>query len=242
MAKLTKAQNNVHLQAVELLKKEELSEDDIEFVYRNWHEGADHNNSLAGAFFTPFDLALDFALDVGTGRIIDLCAGIGILTYAVQYRNYYDRNNLELVCVERNPAYVEIGKKLIPNAQWICADVFDLKELELKHFDVAISNPPFGNITRSKNSPHYSGKDFEYHVIDIASGIADFGVFILPQSSAGFNYSGKQYYDRHKEGKAVKFQEQMKLYFEAGCGVDTSIFKDEWKGVSPICEIVCVEF
>ncbi len=27
-----------------------------------------------------------------------------------------------------------------------------------------------------------------------------------------------------------------------GCGVDTAYYRDEWKGVSPLCEIVCVEF
>ena len=156
--------------------------------------------------------------------------------------NLYDRHEFEFVCVERNPDYVEIGKKLVPEATWICADVFDVLDMNLGKFDTAISNPPFGNIKRENNSPRYSGKDFEYHVIDIASSLADFGVFIVPQGSAGFNYSGRPYYERQKEGKAVKFQELTGLYFEAGCGVDTSIFKNEWKGVSPICEIVCVEF
>lgn len=242
MAKLTKEQNKKHLAAIELLKKEILSEDDIEFVYKNWHEGADHNNSLSGAFFTPFDMAMDFAFDVGGPKIIDLCAGIGMLSYAVMMRNWYDRNDFEFVCVERNPDYVEVGKKLMPQATWICADVFDILDMNLGYFNTAISNPPFGNISRSKNSPRYSGKDFEFHVIDIASHIADFGTFIVPQGSAGFNYSGRQFYERQKEGKAVKFQEQTGLYFEAGCGVDTSVYKNEWKGVSPICEIVCVEF
>lgn len=242
MAKLTKAQNKEHLKAIEILKKGVLSEDDIEFVYRNWHEGADHNNSLSGAFFTPFDMALDFALDVNGPRIIDLCAGIGMLSYAVMMRNWYDRDDFEFVCVERNPDYVEVGKKLMPQATWICADVFDVLDMELGHFNTTISNPPFGNISRSENSPRYSGKDFEFHVIDIASHLANAGTFIVPQGSAGFNYSGKQFYERQKEGRAVRFQEQTGLYFEAGCGVDTSVYKNEWKGVSPICEIVCVEF
>lgn len=242
MAKLTKLENRNHLKAVEILEKENLTEDDVSFVYNNWHEGAESNNSLNGAFFTPLDLAFDFALDVGGNKIIDLCAGIGALTYAYKMRNWYERHNLELVCVEKNPSYIEVGKRLIPEAKWICADVFDLLDMDLGHFDTAISNPPFGNIQRSKNSPRYSGKDFEFHVIDIASNLADFGVFIVPQASAGFNYSGKPYYDRHKEGKAFKFQQETGLYFESGCGVDTSVYKTEWKGVSPICEIVCVEF
>lgn len=243
MAKLTKKQSNLHNQALVLLSKENLSLEDKDFIFENWNEGANHINGEAGAFFTPLNLAFDFAIDVSKeGRIIDLCAGIGILSYAVLGRNWHDKENLEIVCIESNPDYVEVGKKLVPEATWICADVMDVLDMNLGHFDNAISNPPFGNISRSKDAPRYQGKDFEYHVIDIASKLADFGTFILPQMSAGFNYSGRPYYERQKEGKAVKFQNLTGLYFEAGCGVDTNIYLDQWKGVSPMCEIVCVEF
>lgn len=244
MAKLTKKQFKNHDEAIALLEKENLTYEDKEFIFTHWNEGANHVNSKAGAFFTPLDLAWDFELDVGGNRIIDLCAGIGILSYVSIVRNELSHNKrpLEVICVEKNPDYVEIGKKLVPEATWICADVLDILDMNLGHFDTAISNPPFGNIQRTKNSPRYSGKDFEFHVIDIASHIADFGIFIVPQMSAGFNYSGRHFYERQKSGKAFDFQKKMGLYFEAGCGVDTSIYKDEWKGVSPICEIVCVDF
>lgn len=242
MAKLTKIQQKLHDQSLEILKKDILSEDDKEFVFTNWNEGANHSNGKAGAFFTPLDLAFDFAFDVGGNRVVDLCAGIGMLSYAFLGRNRYEKEKLEIVCVEVNPDYVEVGKKLVPEATWICADVFDVLDMGLGRFDTAISNPPFGNISRKQNSPSYKGKDFEFHVIDIASHLADFGVFIVPQNSAGFNYSGKTYYERQKDGKAVKFQNDTGLRFEAGCGVDTAIYKNEWKGVSPICEIVCVDF
>lgn len=121
MAKLTKSELKAHAQAVEILAKDKLTEDEKEFVYRNWHEGANHVNSAAGAFFTPFDMA-------------------------------------------------------------------------------------------------------------------------FPQMSAGFNYSGRRDYERQTEGKAVKFQELTGLHFDAGCGVDTAYYREEWKGVSPLCEIVCVDF
>lgn len=242
MAKLTKSELKNHNLAIELLNKEKLTDDDKEFVFNNWNEGAHHTNGAAGAFFTPLDLAFDFAIDVGTGRILDLCAGIGMLSYATLHRNWFDRLNLELVCVEINPDYVEVGKKLVPEATWICADALDVLDIGLGHFDGVISNPPFGNITRSKNGPRYIGKDFEFHIIDIASKMADYGVFILPQNSAGFNYSGKPFYERQKESKAFNFQQLTGLHFEAGCGVDTEIYRKSWKGVSPLCEIVCVEF
>lgn len=242
MAKLTRAQAQAHAQAVAILQQERLSEDDKEFVYRNWNEGANHVNGAAGAFFTPFDMAFDFALDASGGRIIDLCAGIGMLSYAIWQRSRFNDSRPQIICVERNADYLDVGKKLLPEAEWIHADVFDVLDMGLGHFDSAISNPPFGNIKRSKNSPRYSGKDFEFHVIDIASHLADYGTFIVPQMSAGFNYSGRQSYERQTSGKAVKFQEQTGLHFDAGCGVDTAYFIDQWKAVSPMCEIVCVDF
>ncbi|GHC61431.1 methyltransferase [Limoniibacter endophyticus] len=242
MAKLTKAQAKAHAQACDLLTKDVLTEDDKEFVYRNWNEGANHVNGEAGAFFTPFDMAFDFAIDAGGGRIIDLCAGIGMLSYAVWQRSRFYDSRPQITCVERNPDYIEVGKKLLPEATWIQADVLDVLNMGLGRFDSAISNPPFGNIRREKNSPRYTGEDFEFHVIDIAAHLADYGCFIVPQMSAGFNYSGRKNYERQKDGKAVKFQELTGLHFESGCGIDTSFYINDWKGVSPMCEIVCVEF
>lgn len=242
MAKLTRAQAKSHQQAVDVLAKDVLTEDDKEIVYRNWNEGANHVNGEAGAFFTPFDMAFDFAIDAGGGRVIDLCAGIGMLSYAIWQRSrFYDRRP-QITCIERNADYFEVGKRLLPEATWIHADVLDVLDMDLGHFDSAISNPPFGNIRREKNAPRYAGKDFEFHVIDIASHLADFGTFIVPQMSAGFNYSGRQNYERQKDGKAVAFQKLTGLHFDAGCGIDTSLFLDQWKGVSPMCEIVCVDF
>jgi hypothetical protein len=242
MAKLTKPELRAHNQALDILTKPTLTEEDKEFVYRNWHEGATHINSAAGAFFTPFDMAFDFAIDAGGGRVIDLCAGIGMLSYAIWQRSRFKAGGPKITCIERNPDYLAVGQKLLPEAEWICADVFDVLEMGLGHFDSAISNPPFGNIRRDRNSPRYTGKDFEFHVIDIAAHLADYGAFIVPQGSAGFNYSGRQNYERQKEGRAVKFQKLTGLHFDSGCGVDTSFYLDAWKGVSPMCEIVCVDF
>lgn len=45
----------------------------------------------------------------------------------------------DITCVELNPHYVEVGKKVVPEATWICADVLDpfLPDL-LGQFDFAI--------------------------------------------------------------------------------------------------------
>lgn len=242
MAKLTKAQRKAHAEAEAILTKDRLSDDEREFVFQNWHEGASFMNGSAGAFFTPFDLASDFSLDAGSGRIIDLCAGIGILSYFVSQRCPYGSEPAELTCIEINPRYCEVGRKLLPQARWINADVFDWKALDLGRFDCAIANPPFGRVRRSANGPRYRGPDFEFHVIDIASELADRGAFIVPQGSASFQYSGRSYFDRRKIGKGVDFEKATGLVMDGGVGIDTALFRDDWKDTSIVCEIVCIDF
>lgn len=242
MAKLTKAQRKAHAEAEAILTKDRLTEDEREFVFRNWHEGAEFINGAAGAFFTPYDLAGDFALDGAGGRVIDLCAGIGILSYFIGERAKYGSRPADLTCIELNPKYCEVGRKLLPDARWINADVFDWRELDLGRYDIAIGNPPFGRVRRSANGPRYRGADFEFHIIDIAAELADYGAFIVPQQSASFQYSGRHCYERRTSGKGVEFQNATGLEMEIGVGVDTSIFKDAWKDTSIITEIVCFDF
>ncbi|KZK92516.1 MULTISPECIES: methyltransferase [unclassified Pseudovibrio] len=243
MAKLTKAEAKRHAQAVELLNKDVLTENDKDFVFQNWHEGAEFENGSRGAFFTPWDLAFDFSFDCGGHRIIDLCAGIGMLSFAV-YHRLKERNGRapEIVCIERNPAYVAVGKKLLPEATWICADVFEWEELNLGRFDQAISNPPFGKVPRSGNGPSYKGGLFEHHVIDIASKLADEGTFIIPQNSASFAYSGVQCHRQTPTSAGGKFAAKQGFEMTAGVGIDTAVYRKSWKGVSPLCEVALIDF
>lgn len=242
MAKLTKPQIKAHREAEALIECErELDDDEREFILDNWQESATHINSAAGAFFTPRSLARDFAIEVdgsscNAGTLIDLCAGIGSLTYAVAHR--FRR----IVCIEINEAYARIGRRVVPEAEWIVCSAFDPRVLDLGRFAWAISNPPFGRIKADDYVGPYKGGEFEYKVIETASGIADFGAFILPQMSAPFRYSGRAGYEPDESDKARKFREQTGIVMEPNCGIDTSIYKDEWRGVAPVCEIVVCEF
>lgn len=247
MAKLTKAQLKAHREAEAILTKDVLSNDEKLFVLDNWHEGANFTNGAAGAFFTPADLASDFAIEAGSGRIIDLCAGIGALSYHIHDRNRYNPQKAEITCVEINPRYVEVGKKILPEARWICADVFDwrewwLNDLKGEIFDHAVSNPPFAKVRRSGSAPRYSGSEFEFHVIDIAGEMAKCGSFIVPQQSANFRYSGAQYFDWCKEGRAVDFCNTTGWQMNAGIGIDCSLFKNDWKDTKIITEVVCFDY
>jgi hypothetical protein len=237
MAKISKDAAKKHKQALDLVHSDKrLTIEDRCFILDNFHEGATNMNGLAGAFFTPEGLARDLSVEVSGGQsIIDLCAGIGRLAFAC--RDEAKR----IVCVEQNPQYAEVGKRVMPEAEWIIGDVFSLGDIG--HFDWAISNPPFGAIKTGSNIKGlYTGSKFEYRVIEIASKIADNGVFIIPQTSAPFRYSGQRAYSVCIDNECAKFMKQTGIVLGNNCGLDTSSYLDEWKGVSPMCEIVCCEF
>lgn len=242
MARLTKMEAKFHAEAVARLAQPALSWEDRDFIQDHWQESAEHINSSHGAFFTPRSLARDFALEViefndRPSRILDLCAGIGSLSRAVQWRHRIDP---ELTCVELNEQYIEVGQKLLPEAKWVQADLFDLPP-DLGEFDVVISNPPFGRIKRTGDGPKYSGPEFEFHLIDIASMFAPYAVLILPSGSVPWRYSGAPYFHEVDNPKVQRFTSQTGYELRPGIGIDTSIY-DGWHGVKVQTEVVTVHF
>lgn len=244
MAKLSKREMAAHREAEALLQLDRLNDDQRQFVLDNWHEGAEHMQGAAGAFFTPSQLALDAALmggccrygdDEPPYRVLDLCAGIGALGLAAWWRS---GKTAQVTCIEKNPAYVAIGKRLFPEARWICASV-DQLPTGLGRFDLAIANPPFGTVAKIKG-PRFSGCD-ELAVLDIASDHARRGIFILPQMSCPFEYSGRRYYERRHSEKFARFHKLTGIDLECE-SIDSSYFRDQWKGVCPIVEVASCEF
>jgi predicted RNA methylase len=213
-----------------------LTTDERMFVLEHYQEGAHTDNAAIGAFFTPYGLARDFALDVSGARVVDLCAGIGALAFAC------DSEGRQFTCVEQNAEYVRVGKKVMPDAIWIHSDVFGDWWQAMPRFDMAIANPPFGRIRESTYVGAYTGGEFEYKVIELALRISDRGAFIVPQPSAPFRFSGARYYERVVSAKCAAFLRDTGICLEVGAGVDTSFYRDAWHGVSPTCEIVLAEF
>jgi predicted RNA methylase len=235
--KLTKEQSKAHQKAMDLVHSDKkLTWDERKYILDNYSEQQGQLNTLAGAFFTPFELANDFSIEVGYsdggGSMIDLCAGIGALSFACQDKE------LEITCVEMCEAYVVVGKRVMPSANWVHADCFSVTG----KFDFAVSNPPFGAIKGGAYDGLYTGSNFEYKVISHASTIAKYGVFILPQQSAPFRYSGERHFREEENEKVAKFREQTGILMQPNCGIDTALYKNEWRGVSPICEVVCCDF
>ncbi|MEU6721665.1 hypothetical protein ABZ897_60390 [Nonomuraea sp. NPDC046802] len=248
MLKLTKEQAHRHRQAAELVNSAApLSKENVEFVLTYWQESSNITNPLDSAFFTPLALAKDLALHVRGPRVIDLCAGIGTLAwgYRCRYVNDWelDKPPLELVCVEKNPDYVAVGRRLLPDATWIVGDVFDVLTMGLGQFDAALANPPFGRTARSgRQSPRYRGPLTEYHVIDLAAHLASSGAFIIPQVSAPFRYSGVPKSEWDYPPAYLRFRAQSGIELGCGIGVNTADSLGDWHGVRPCVEVVRADF
>lgn len=236
MARISKQQSKQHEQVLELVHSDSpLTFEQKEFILQNYQ--GDGIGST-GAFFTPEGLAWDFSIDSGsTGRCIELCAGIGRLSFC----QYYRHRPAHITCVELNPDYVQVGMRVLPEAEWIVGDALTFTSEQ--PYDIVYGNPPFGKIQTSEAAKgSYKGSEFEYKVITHGASLAPYGVWIVPQGSAGFVYSGARYYERRESAKYNKFAEQTGFHFEAGCGVDTSLFRDQWHGTNVVCEIVTVEY
>lgn len=243
MAKLTKQESKLHLKAMELVHSDKpLSMDERLFILANYQESSGNTNSLAGAFFTPWGLAKDTMLEVGSGGVIvDLCAGIGALSLAALHQCEPEL----IISVELNADYLAVGQRVVPEATWLHGDVFDIipQLVGMGSSTTVISNPPFGQIGTGKSySGAYSGGEFEFKLIEAARNIGSHGVFILPQMSTPFKYSGQRQFSEQKSDKYSRFTAQTGLVFEFNCGIDTGGYIKEWHGVSPMCEIVTVEY
>lgn len=244
--KLSKKLNKLHNQAEKILEKDILTHNEKIFIFENWQEGALNMNSLNGAFFTPWGLARDFSLELNESNtkgatLVDLCAGIGVLSYIA-----YHRYGFNVTCIEKNYDYLRVGKKILPEATWIHGSIldFDILEKAGTNFDLSISNPPFGKI-KGDSDLHFSykGSEFEFKTIEIASKISKAGTFILPQTSTPYKYSGNRIFEEVKPmNKTQKFIDTTKLNFEFNTGIDTSIYLNDWKGVTPKVEIVNFDF
>jgi hypothetical protein len=232
MSKLSKMQLATQAEVQTIIGQEILSQEDKIFVMENYHEG--FSKGIAGAFFTPLQMSSDFAFDaIGCTpqdgikyRVIDLCAGIGNLSKAIIDRY---KAVVEVICVEINPEFVELGKKMVPEATWYCADVLDLDFiLDLGPFDICISNPPFGKVKtmKGKKTFYYTGSESEYKVLDVGSVIAENCAFIMPQASAGFAFSGQPYYKRLDNDKYKKLVYDTGLHLDVDMSVDTSNLGD----------------
>jgi predicted RNA methylase len=212
MARLSKIQSALQIKVQHILQKDVLSNQDVEFVFNNYHECANNNITVSGAFFTPLSLALEFAEYCccpqvkRPSRILDLCAGIGFLSYTMN--NNFDRcdfnEQCEITCGKLNADHIAVAKKLLPQAYWVQVDVTDFDAiLTLDDFDLVIGNPSFGDVITFKNKERlcYTGLNAAFSAIEIASLVTRNATFIFPQDVAGFKYRGEKTFTAYRQEK-----------------------------------------
>lgn len=269
MAKLTKAQSRLHQDACNLLARplsSPLTPTEKEFILTHWDPSANHINSVAGAYFTPLELAWDLAHEAQTdGSVVDLCAGIGTLAYCMRNQGWpgQQKAHADTVCIEINPAYVEVGRRILPEALWICLDVFkwardrdDRYRLRERQgaltdaliaddlYDIAIANPPFGFPQSPIANLPLKGVPLDLNVLAVARKVARSATFILSSSACPFEYSGRQGYAPRPSRHFDKFSQQTGIQSDSLCcaSVDCAIYRDKWRGVMPNIELVSVDF
>lgn len=150
--KLSKQQTKSHEEAQALVrasKRRPLTQDERFFILENYHPGASHNITTSGAFFTPWELAQSLAaLHGGGGRVVDLCAGIGILAFALHTRQllWPEKERATLTCIELNQEYASVGRAVLPEAEWISGEDGITAIRRLPKFTSGLSNPPYGRV------------------------------------------------------------------------------------------------
>lgn len=239
--KLTKQETKFHLQAEDLINSEkELSFDEKIFILENWIPGANNNVTESGSFFTPYELAQDLAIAFYDEpyKIIDLCAGIGTLSFA-----YLQKVKIvgtpDLTCVEINPEFVKVGKRILPEAKWILGNVFELYEngtLKEK-YDGCLSNPPFGAISKKISKPkNIKGSIWEYAIAEIGCSLAGEATMIVSQGALNWRFSGRTQFQEVNNDRYKTWNSKTGIFLENALAIDTSVYK--FKGANVRVEIV----
>jgi SAM-dependent methyltransferase len=214
MAKLTKQQLRDHQEALKILEIDrDLIYDERLFVIQNWRPTSG-DVTANDAFFTPWSMAEMLALDTyDQGHILDLCAGTGRLSLAMYFRSLTWPGHLKITAVEKNPDFIKVGRKVLPEVQWIEGDIFDLALWNrIGKFDGVVSNPPFSSTTAKVDWLKYKGP-LSLMAIEVAMRVSHWGgaTFILPAAQCPFEWRNGHY--KEKEGALIpepfrKFQER----------------------------------
>jgi predicted RNA methylase len=241
--KITKEKEKLHDEALAILSlSRKLNFDEIEKVYAQYNPMATHRVSKGAIYFTPTGLCRDLATMARIERkssVLDLCAGIGGLTWEMQILEAYDgnANAKRHVCVEIDPEFCDVGKKLIPDVEWIRGDVFDQDLMRsLGEFDLGISNPPFGHVPGLDNYRAWSQQKHPAHLatVDVLLRMCHTGIAILPENSVNPLHSP----NREQSRDYSRFVAEYPGVDLVPIPVDVSRY--EWNGANPnvlLCDI-----
>lgn len=248
VSKVALKQHNIALSLVEL--ERDLTNKEREFVLANFLEEAVCNIGWSGSFFTNADLAWEFGMCVTDSpdsmlpndreKVVDLCAGIGMLGFQLLQRF----KHIDLVCVESNETFVKVGRKVLPNAIWICGSVTDkhvIERLKSMNIQTAISNPPFGNVASMQpiEGCNYKGANAAFKVAEVAFEVAKRATFIMPTNCCPFSYSGQNSYTEKDNESYNVFNESTGISFSLDC-IDTELVSENgnFRNTKMLVEVV----
>jgi len=244
MAKLTKPQLRLHKQCEELISlQRDLKFEEVDFVLDNWMPSAGDVTS-GQAFFTPEHIAYGLAMcTYHDGHIIDMCAGIGRLSWEVLRHNLSNPDFLEVSAIENNPDFVRVGKKLMPQVNWVEGSIFEKSVWEqLSTASSFITNPPF-SLEKIKGEKYLSLRSSGLFAV-LEAGLRNTsehaGTAILPKSAIPWGY------------KNGSIPHQLKMFMDAECvfkngthwteePFDTSIGEDGFIDTEIAVEIASME-
>lgn len=137
-----------------------------------------------------------------------------------------------------NSKFVDIGKKLLPEARWICGSVFDKsiwdglkKERKNKKYNLCISNPPIGKSGNNLQGPEwmkYPKGEMELMVLELALLYANHASFVMSANSVEF--ITKPYYQRVQSRKVDTFLKSVnQFFFMEYMSIDSDVYKDNRK-------------
>ncbi len=253
MGKITKAQLKMHEQAENLIHggDKKLTREQVEFCLEHWDPRASSGKHVAKnqAYFTPMTLACDACMYVGGDgrRVVDIAAGIGRLSYAVLCANYWNPKEVKVTAVELNPEYVQIGRRLLPEVDWVQSDLYDLSLWQsLPRFDEAVSNPPFGKVLTDYDTSWIGYKGpAGLTVAAISLKVTRLGpTMVLPQTQTPYKYSGMvrggDAYAPTRMKYLEKFSKQRPELEWDHRSLDTEekAYKSGWRGAAPVVEVI----
>ena len=248
MARITKAERKIMTQIDDLIYGTDrpLTFDEKYFVLENFNPAFYTDNSYLGAFFTPIEFVRDFYVtEIGnTRKVIDLCAGIGGLTFFSANNCIREERAKQITCVEYNSRHVEIGKRILPEADWICGDALTYNDDY--RYDLVVSNPPFGKIKTGDNENSgllYTGSEFEFKIIECGAKFADQGAFIAIASSFPWRYDKRGCYEPlDSVSKYNKFHNDTGIILHCSGNIDCSIYDNEWIGTKVSTDVCFVDY
>lgn len=218
-----------------MLKKPTLTDQEKWFVLENWRPRAEEV-TRDKAFFTPMGTAMSVAHDMAyVGTLVDLGAGIGRLSYFVWREMESCGLRGELICIEKNPRFVEVGKKTVPGARWICGDIFDYQSYLELEVDYCFSNPPFGN---GKTNGWLMKGDMIAQTMEVILRISHGGVLVVPLEWAPYKVTGVNHAEKQRTHPQVSRLMEKYTFTYSPSNFTTD---DEFDDTNTQTEIVSIE-